>query len=280
MTLSPNPARPPHSHSAPHRHSVVFFHAHPDDEAIFTGGTIALLAAAGCTVTLIVATSGQLGRGHHRTPDDTGRLREAETRAAAALLGIERVEFLRYRDSGMPGDPANHHPEAFIAADLDPAANEVAAIAAQQHATDLVVYDPGGIYGHPDHIQVHRVGTRAAHQAGIPTLYESTVDRDYLSRRGPSHLVSQAHRHVPPEMSLGVPAGLISDTVGIGDHLETKRAAITAHHSQVPATSDVVTKPSSAFAQVYGLEWYIRHGPPGTLEHHTPLNRHPLPTAA
>jgi LmbE family N-acetylglucosaminyl deacetylase len=259
--------------------SVVFFHAHPDDEAIFTGGTIALLAAAGCTITLIVATSGQLGRCHHRTPDDTGRLREAETRAAAALLGIGRVEFLRYRDSGMPGDPANHHPEAFIAADVDRAASQVAAIAAQQHATDLVVYDPGGIYGHPDHIQVHRVGTCAAHQAKIPTLYESTVDRDYLYDRGPSHLVSQAHRHVPPELCLGVPAALISDTVGVGDHLDTKRAAIAAHHSQVPATSDVVTMPSTAFAQVYGLEWYIRHGPPSTLEHHTPRN-HLLPTAA
>jgi LmbE family N-acetylglucosaminyl deacetylase len=274
------PTRSPVPRPAPPGPSVVFFHAHPDDEAIFTGGTIALLAAAGCTITLIVATSGQLGCGHHHTPDDTGRLREAETRAAATLLGITRVEFLRYRDSGMPGDPANHHPEAFIAADPGHAAREVAAITAQQHATDLVIYDPGGIYGHPDHIQVHRVGTRAAHLAGIKTIYESTVDRDYLHRRGPSHLVNQAHRHVPPELSLGVPATLISDTVGIGDHLDTKRAAIAAHHSQVPATSDVVTMPSTAFAQVYGLEWYIRHGPPGTLEHHTPLNRHPLPTAA
>ena len=248
--------------------SVVFLHAHPDDEAIFTGGTIALLAAAGATITLIVATSGQLGRCHHHTPDDTGRQREAETRAAAALLGIRRVEFLRYRDSGMPGDPANHHPDAFIAADVDHAAARVAAIAAQQHATDLVTYDPGGIYGHPDHLQVHRVGTRAAHHAGIATIYESTVDRDYLHHRGPTHLVSQAHRHLPPELPLGVPAHLITHTLTINDHLDTKRAAITAHHSQVPPTSDVATMPGPAFAQIYGLEWYTRHGPPGALERH------------
>ena len=175
--------------------SVVFLHAHPDDEAIFTGGTIALLAAAGHTITLIVATSGQLGR-----------QRETETAAAAALLGIERVEFLRYRDSGMPGDPANHHPRAFTNTDPDHAAAQVAAIAAQQHATDLVTYDPGGIYGHPDHLQIHRVGTRAAHHAGIPTIYEATVNPDYLHhRRGPTHLVTRAHHHVPNHLPLGVP---------------------------------------------------------------------------
>ena len=236
--------------------SVVFLHAHPDDEAIFTGGTIALLAAAGHTITLIVATSGQLGR-----------QRETETAAAAALLGIERVEFLRYRDSGMPGDPANHHPRAFTNTDPDHAAAQVAAIAAQQHATDLVTYDPGGIYGHPDHLQIHRVGTRAAHHAGIPTIYEATVNPDYLHhRRGPTHLVTRAHHHVPNHLPLGVPPHLITHTITIHDHLDTKRAAITAHHSQIPPTSDVATMPRHAFAHLYGLEWYTRHGPPGTLE--------------
>jgi LmbE family N-acetylglucosaminyl deacetylase len=254
----------------PARRHVVFFHAHPDDEAIFTGGTMALLVAAGCPITLIVATSGELGRRPPRHHGDIGRIRESETHAACALLGVERVEFLRYRDSGMPGDPANHHPEAFGNADIDEAAGRVAAIATQQHATDLVIYDPGGIYGHPDHIQVHRVGTRAAQLAGMPTIYESTVDRDYLhNTKDCAHLVSQAHRNLSPELNLGVTSALVSTTVDTRDHLDIKRAAIAAHHTQVPCTSDIATMPTPAFAQLYGLEWYIRRGPASTFEHIT-----------
>jgi LmbE family N-acetylglucosaminyl deacetylase len=285
------PAGPASDGPAPGRR-VVFFHAHPDDEAIFTGATIALLAAAGCSVTLVVATSGQLGRrppptGDHPTRDDpagddVGRLREKETRTACHLLGVERVEFLRYRDSGMPGDPANAHPDAFAHADLDDAARRVADIAAQQHATDLVVYDAAGIYGHPDHIQVHRVGTRAAQLAGTPTLYESTVDRDYLRACPRAHLVSQAHRSVPAHLApaLGVDPGLVSTTVDSSRHLDTKRAAIAAHRSQVLTTSDVITMPPAAFARLYGREWYIRRGPAGTIEHLGHPIRHRLSPAA
>jgi len=206
------------------RRRVVFFHAHPDDEAIFTGGTIAMLAAMGCSVTVVVATSGQLGRGLDRTYDNIGRQREAETRAACGRLGVERVQFLRYRDSGMPGDPANGHPEAFFRADVDEAAHRVAMIAGEDRMTDLVVYDAGGIYGHPDHVQVHRVGTRAAQLAGVATLYESTVDRDYLQRAVRSHLVSDAHRSLGAGRApLGVPSGVATTLVGIGHHLDAKR---------------------------------------------------------
>jgi LmbE family N-acetylglucosaminyl deacetylase len=247
---------------------VVFLHAHPDDEAIFTGGTIARLAAAGCSVTLVVATSGQLGRRPPSPHDDIGALRETETLQAAALLGVERVEFLRYRDSGMPGDPANHHPDAFAHTAPAEAAGRVADIAIQEHAGALVIYDPGGIYGHPDHIRVHHVGTRAAQLAGIPTVYESTVDRDYLQRAQVAHLVVDASQALPPKLSsFGVTAPMISTRVDVGAHLAAKRAAIAAHRSQVLTTSEVTTMAPDIFAQVYGLEWYIRRGPAGPLEH-------------
>jgi LmbE family N-acetylglucosaminyl deacetylase len=251
----------------PRADSVVFLHAHPDDEAIFTGGTIALLAAAGCAVTLVVATSGQLGRRLGLQPGDIGALREDETRQAGALLGVQRVEFLRYQDSGMPGHPANHDPAAFALADPDQAARRVAAIAAEEHAGAIVTYDAGGIYGHPDHIQVHRVGARAAALAGIPTVYESTVDRDYLHRARVPHLVDDARRALPPELSLGVTSTTVNTRIAIDAHLAAKRSAIAAHHSQVLTTSEVMTMPAATFAQVYGVEWYIRRGPAGRLDH-------------
>jgi LmbE family N-acetylglucosaminyl deacetylase len=229
-----------------------------------------MLGAVGCPVTLVVATSGELGQRRRRPCDETGRLREAETRTACSLLGVERVEFLRYRDSGMPGDPANCHPDAFHRADLEEAAGRLARIIVEQHASDLVIYDAGGIYGHPDHVQVHRVGARAARLAAVSTLYESTVDRDYLAATMGRHLVSQAHQTVPADLTLGVPAGLVSTTVDAADHLDAKRAAISAHRSQIRTTSDVVTMTPAAFGQLYGLEWYIRRGPAGTLEHVAP----------
>jgi LmbE family N-acetylglucosaminyl deacetylase len=264
------PASTPGPDDGTSRRGIVFFHAHPDDEAIFTGGTIAMLGAAGCPVTLVVATSGELGQRRHGPCDEVGRLREEETRRACSLLGVERVEFLRYRDSGMPGDPANGHPDAFHRADPDEAAGRLAGIIAQQHASDLVIYDAGGIYGHPDHVQVHRVGARAARLAALPTVYESTVDRDYLDATVGRHLVSQAHQDIPADLTLGVPSGLVTTTVDTVDHLEVKRAAITAHRSQIRTASEVVTMASTAFAQLYGLEWYIRRGPAGALEHLVP----------
>jgi len=157
----------------------------------------------------------------------------SETRAACALLGVERVEFLPYRDSGMPGNPANRHPLAFARADLDSAAERLAGIVTQQHASDLVIYDAGGIYGHPDHIQAHRVGAPAARLAAVSSLYESTVDRDYLDLVSGCHLVTQAHRNVPGDLSLGVSSGLVSSTVDTVDHLDRH------HRPSQPAPHDL-----------------------------------------
>jgi LmbE family N-acetylglucosaminyl deacetylase len=257
----------------PRADRVVFLHAHPDDEAIFTGGTIALLAAAGCSVTLVVATSGQLGRRPQSGGGDIGALREAETRQACALLGVARVEFLRYRDSGMPGDPANDHSDAFAHAEPDQAAHRVAAIAAEEAAGAIVTYDAGGIYGHPDHIQVHHVGVRAAELAGIPTVYESTVNRDYLRLAQVAHLVIDARRTLAPGVRLGVASAMVSTQIAVGAHLAAKRAAIAAHQSQVLTTSAVMTMSADNFGQTYGFEWYLRRGSAGCLEQLTRRRR-------
>lgn len=240
--------------------AVVFFHAHPDDEAIFTGGTMALLAERGVRVVLVVATRGELG----------GPERVDETCRAADVLGVARVEFLRWRDSGMAGDPANDAPHAFARADVEEAAAEVAQVLREEGATTLAGYDVHGIYGHPDHVQVHRVGHRAAALASVPTVYDATVDREYL-HFVETHLVVEAGGGRPVGLGLaatdiGMPTLLIDLTVDVTRMLERKREAMAAHGSQIPETASAMQLPVDAFAAVYGYEWFVRSGPPGPID--------------
>src|SRR5262249_6986135 len=157
--------------------TLVTFHAHPDDEAIATGGVMARAAADGHRVVLVVATAGELGEVAEGVLSDGENLasrRKAEQERAAEILGVARVAYLGYHDSGMAGEPTNDAPGAFAAAPVDEAAARLAAILSEEDAEVLTVYDDNGGYGHPDHIQVHRVGVRAAELAGTPRVYEST----------------------------------------------------------------------------------------------------------
>src|SRR5262245_58329780 len=146
-------------------YTIVFFHAHPDDEAIATGGSMARAKRDGHRVVLVSATRGELGE---FAPDSLAPgeqlvdRRVAELHASAAVLGVDRVEFLGYRDSGMMGEPTNDDPDAFWSADIEQAAGRLARLLEAEHADVLTIYDDHGNYGHPDHIQVHRVGVRAA----------------------------------------------------------------------------------------------------------------------
>src|SRR5437868_7856796 len=163
--------------------TLVSFHAHPDDECIITGGVMAKAAAQGHRVVLVVATRGE----HGEVPDGflgaeelLWQRRVEETRASAEILGASRVEFLGYVDSGMMGTPENDEPNSFWQADLDEAAGKLAAILTEENADVLTIYDDHGVYGHPDHIQVYRVGVRAAEMAGTQRVYESTGNRDAM----------------------------------------------------------------------------------------------------
>lgn len=244
--------------------TVVFFHAHPDDEAIFTGGTIARLTRAGVGVVVVIATAGEHGL-HHGGDSDLGDHRADETRSACRLLGVDRVEFLGYEDSGMaaPGEPM--HTAAFALADVDVAAAALAAIIREVGASALVYYDEGGIYGHADHLAVHRVGRRAAELSGVATVYEATVDREYL-HFVETHLVGLAALSMHEAVPTGVPTVLVTTTIDVTPVIADKRAAIAAHASQIPADSTVLALDDDTFAGVYGYEWYVRTGPPGVLD--------------
>ena len=250
--------------------TLVTFHAHPDDEAIACGGTMARAAAEGHRVVLVVATRGEHGEvddGVLRPGETLAQRRTEETLAAADALGVARVEFLGYEDSGMIGTPENKAPTSFWQADVEEAAGRLAAILTEEQADVLTVYDDHGAYGHPDHIQVHRVGVRAAELAGTRRVYENTAHREYFIS-----LVSETAGlgDLPADLDLnelGSPGHLITTTVDVTDYLDHKRRAMAAHASQIGETSFFLSMSPPVFAAAWGREWFIRRGvPEGTRE--------------
>jgi LmbE family N-acetylglucosaminyl deacetylase len=246
--------------------TLVSFHAHPDDESIATGGVLAQAADAGHRVVLVVATRGELGTaGPSDLPagPELGAQRTAETERAAQILGVSRVEFLGYHDSGMAGTPTNDAPGSFWSADVEKAAARLAVILDEEHADVLTVYDERGVYDHPDHIQVHRVGIRAAELAATPRVYESTIDASYLrdlmehtAELLPAGLPADAPD--PPSLDLGVDPARITTTVDVSEVVDRKRAALAAHASQLDETSFFLAMPLEAFRAAFRYEWFIR----------------------
>ena len=250
--------------------TLVCFHAHPDDEAIITGGTMAKAAAAGHRVVLVLATRGEEGEqipGIVPDGEDLGAWRERETRDSAVLLGCKRVLFLGYRDSGMAGAPENDAPESFWQTDVDEAARSLAGILATEGADVLTIYDSHGIYGHPDHVAVHRVGTRAAELAGTPRVYWATMNRDRIRE-----MVEAAERAGTPvdaerteradSEDFGMPDTEITHAIDVREALDRKRAAMAAHASQIPSDSFFLALGDEDFAAAFGTEWFVRPGHP------------------
>ena len=254
--------------------TLVTFHAHPDDESIAMGGVMAKAADEGHRVVLVVATRGEHGEvdeGFLDEGEPLWRRREQETRASAAILGVARVEFLGYVDSGMMGTPENEFSESFWQAEVEEAAARLAAILTEEGADVLTVYDENGHYGHPDHIQVYRVGLRAAALAGTPRVYMNTLNRDHI-RRSFARLAASGAA-IPTDLdadfldSLGVPEERITTTVDVRRWLARKRASMAAHASQINEASFFLSMAPEQFEEGFGYEWFIRgDAEPGTAE--------------
>jgi LmbE family N-acetylglucosaminyl deacetylase len=251
--------------------TLVCFHAHPDDEAIATGGVMAAAAAAGHRVVAVWATRGEHGEVQDGFLDPGESLtsrREKEAQAAAEVLGVSVVEFLGYVDSGMIGTPENDRPESFWQADVEEAAERLAAILRREAADVLTIYDSNGGYGHPDHIQVHRVGLRAAALAGTARVYESSINREHLIegiRRGGGEAPEGAPDFENDD-SFGMPAAAFTTAVDVSAFLEQKKAAMRVHASQIPPDSFFLAMPDDVFAWSFGTEWFIRRGVPTPVE--------------
>src|SRR5690242_9736061 len=166
---------------------LLLVHAHPDDESIGTGATMASYAAEGAQVTLVTCTLGELGEIippdlAHLGPDALGQYRIGELDAACAALGVTDHRFLggagRWRDSGMMGTEGNDDPRCFWRADVDQAADALLDVIREVRPQVLVTYDANGFYGHPDHIQAYRVSMRAfelADDYGLARLYATAA---------------------------------------------------------------------------------------------------------
>ncbi len=251
--------------------TIVFVHAHPDDEASGNGGSIARAAAEGHRVVLVVCTNGE----HGESPDDLGDgeslvdRRRTETQRSAQALGIARIVWLGYGDSGMTGWEQNDIATSFWRADMDEAAARLADVLREEEAAVVVLYDWHGGYGHPDHIQVHRVGHRAADLAGTAKRFESTFNRDAMARmiaEFPFEGEEDFDPNGPADDGnpFGTPEAELHLAVDVSEYLPRKRAALAAHASQVTDVGGMLAMPEEAFRLAFATEWFIEPGaPPG-----------------
>ena len=254
---------------------LLLVHAHPDDESINTGATMARYAAEGAHVTLVTCTLGELGevippRLRHLTGTALGEYRQGELAAALRALGVEDFRQLggpgRYRDSGMMGLADNDDPAAFWQADVDEAAAHLVEVILEVRPQVLVTYDEHGGYGHPDHIQAHRVAMRAAELAAdagwrIPKVYWNRVPRTVAETAFAR--LSGALLGLPFAKSAAVDdvPGVVADDLVTTEidgtaYAAAKAAAMRAHATQI-AVSEPYFALSNELAQpLFTTEYY------------------------
>ncbi len=244
--------------------NLLFLHAHPDDEALLTAGTMAKAHAAGHRVHLVVATDGSAGLTSGAFTQDLALHRSLELARSAEILGVNSVTELGYPDSGLHGE---HIPNGGFAG-LDPAiiAHQLAVLITELEIDTLVGYDPSGGYGHPDHVQVHKVA-RAVRGLTPLNLFEATLPREPIARAvklvstlslTPSDFdpVTFAHSWTPKTE--------ITHRVNVRKYTPLKKASIMAHASQSSAdgtirTLAVLSKlPKPIFDALMGTEYFVK----------------------
>ena len=244
--------------------TIVAFHAHPDDEVLLTGGTIAWLAAEGHRVIIVVACDGEIWPDQHRGQ------RLEELRASAGILGADKAVYLGYADSGH-GPVLFEDPPGgirFARADVEEAAGKLAGLLTDERADLLLSYDQQGGYGHRDHVRVHQVGARAAQLAGVRVV-EATAPRELIARFARLLLlVRLVTRHRQEEMrGYGVPQSAITHRVDVRRYAAQKRVALAAHRTDVSGRGRaarlfrwLIRSPLPIFRIACGTEWFAEPG--------------------
>lgn len=254
--------------------TLMAVHAHPDDEAIGTGGVLARYSAEGARTVLVTCTNGEQGDGARgakpgdaaHDPAEVAATRLAELRSAVAHLQVGHLELLGYRDSGMAGWPANHDPEVFSNVPVAVASDRLADLMRRYRPQVVVTYDEKGAYGHPDHIQAHRITLAAAESTGIPAkLYYTAVPRSgfqQLRDRLQASGVDVGDFELPEDF--GTPEELITTVVDVSSYIERKLAALNAHASQTE-NFFLARLPDDVVNIVLSTEYFsLRSAPPGT----------------
>jgi LmbE family N-acetylglucosaminyl deacetylase len=219
-------------------------------------------ADAGHDVHLVTATRGEHGEpkpGVLLPGEKLWERRVQEVAAAAAILGCASNEFLGYEDSGMMGEVSNDNLACFWQADIEEASQRLAETLQRVDADVLTIYDPHGLYGHPDHIQVHRVGIRAAEIAGVSHVYEATVSREDAQAVMADHnldLDADPDGGGALDEKFGLPRAQIRYSVNVGDQLKAKRLAIQAHRSQISEEDFFLSVPEDVFHLIFSQEFF------------------------
>jgi len=263
-------------------HSLLLVHAHPDDETIGTGATMAKYAAEGTRVTLVTCTLGE--EGEILVPelaqlaadqaDQLGGWRIHELDMACAALGVRDHRFLggagRYRDSGMMDTPANKNPRCFWQADLDEAASRLVDVIREVRPQVVVTYDDFGGYGHPDHIQAHRVTMRAVEQTRdiVEKLYWAAIPRSVIqasidAMKEAGHSFFEGIENAD-DVPFAKPDDVITARVDARDFLDNKVEAMRAHASQIAVDGPFFALSNNIGQKAFGLEHYVLvHGERG-----------------
>jgi LmbE family N-acetylglucosaminyl deacetylase len=184
---------------------------------------------------------------------------------------VSEVRFLGYSDSGMTGWEQNANPNAFMNAPIDVAAEQLAAILRETETDTITIYDWHGNYGHPDHIQIHRVGRRAAELAGTKHVYEATMNRTAVVEFMEAVKASGQEMDFDPDgpsddgNPFGTEAAELTTAIDVSAHIDAKRASLMCHSSQISDSSFFLKMPPEAFNIAFGTEWFIRVGEPGGI---------------
>jgi LmbE family N-acetylglucosaminyl deacetylase len=251
--------------------TLMAVHAHPDDEATGTGGVLARYAAEGIRTVLVTCTDGRCGDGPGgvkpgepgHDPEAVAAARAAELEASCAILGVDSLEVLGYGDSGMMGWAANDAPGAFWSTPVEEGAARLAELIERYRPDVVVTYDPNGFYGHPDHIQAHRITMAALERTGSTAkVYWTTMPRSAMAKFG--EMAREAGMEIPDEMPpdmppIGLPDDQISTWVDVSAFADRKFAALGAHASQ-EETMPFLSMGVERFAGVMGVETFVRVG--------------------
>jgi N-acetyl-1-D-myo-inositol-2-amino-2-deoxy-alpha-D-glucopyranoside deacetylase len=253
---------------------ALLVHAHPDDETINNGATMALYAAMGAQVTLITCTRGEEGEIltpelTHLASSDTdtlGEHRETELANAMKALGVADFRFLaqgegKYRDSGMMGTEVNNRPDVFWQADLEVAADQLVKIIEEVKPHILITYDEIGGYGHPDHIQAHRVAMRASEKSDwqIQKIYWNTMPKSVLaeSMAKMKELGSDFFgADNVDDLPFAKDDSFVTTLIDGNSYVEAKMAAMKAHHTQISLDGPFFALSDNLGLQVWGNEYY------------------------
>jgi len=253
---------------------ILLVHAHPDDETINNGATMALYAALGAQVTLITCTRGE--EGEVLTPelthlassetDSLGEHREIELTNAMKALGVTDFRFLaegegKYRDSGMMGTEPNNRPDVFWQADLEEASDYLVKVIEEVKPHILITYDEIGGYGHPDHIQAHRVAMRASEKSKwqIQKIYWNTMPKSVLaeSMAKMKELGSDFFgADNVDDLPFAKEDSFVTSLIDGNSYVDAKMAAMKAHHTQIALDGPFFALSNNLGLQVWGHEYY------------------------